>query len=496
MKMTFRTRRHGLRLGVAAVAIAALFAASGLMTSAATIVPSPPVTPPASAPAPDSFADLIAAVKPAVVNISTKTGVTHARMEGPGPLPFGPGSPFEEFFRQFGQPAPGGEHRTVQGSGSGFIVAADGYVVTNNHVVDGAEEITVTLDDGSTHPAELRGVDPKTDIALLKIQTDSPLPWVEFGDSDGTRVGDWVVAIGNPFGLGGTATTGIVSARARDIQAGPFDDFLQIDAPINRGNSGGPLFDTGGKVIGINTAIYSPNGGSVGIGFAIPASLAEGIVQQLKADGHVERGWLGVSIQGMDREIAESLGLDEAKGALVADVVTGSPAEKAGVRAGDVITGFDGEEISKPKDLTRLAARAEPGTRHEMAVWREGKTVELDLKVGSSTRDSPEASSTPRVASKGQLGLSLAPLTAEMRQRHGLTDDIEGALVAQVVPGSPAARKGLRAGDVIAMVGQKPVTGPDDVVRGVEEARKAERSSVLLKVVRGTQSRYLALKLA
>ena len=494
--MTLRSRRPRLRFGLATAAVAVAFAASGLLTSAtATPTPAPVAVPSGTTLAQEGFADLIEAVRPAVVNISTTRGVTRARMDGPGPQQFGPDSPFGEFFRRFGQPAPGGEGQTVQGSGSGFVVAPDGYVVTNNHVVEGAEKIKVTLDDGTTHPAELHGVDPKTDLAVLKIEAGDSLAYVEFGDSDATRVGDWVVAIGNPFGLGGTATTGIVSARARDIQSGPFDDFLQIDAPINRGNSGGPLFDTSGKVIGINTAIYSPNGGNIGIGFAIPASLAAGIVQQLKNDGRVERGWLGVSIQGMDEEIAESLGLEETKGALVAEVVPDSPAHEAGIRVGDVITGFGGEEVSKVKDLTRLAARAEPGSRLGIAVWREGETVELDLEMGSSSKDSPEAEA-PRLAAKGKLGLSLAPLTAADRQRHGLAEEVEGAVVAGVAPNSPAARKGLRVGDVIAMVGQKPVTSPDDVVREVEKARNADRPAVLLKVVRGSQSRYVALGLA
>lgn len=491
--MTFRSRRPGVRLGLAAAAMAAVFALSGLMTSAdATPAAHAALSPDVDRP--ESFADLIDAVRPAVVNISITKGVTQAGLDAPGQMPYGQGSPFEEFFRRFGQPRPDGHGGMVQGSGSGFVVDSTGFVVTNNHVVDGAEEIKVTLDDGTTYPAELQGVDPKTDIALLKIEPEGALPYVEFGDSDGTRVGDWVVAIGNPFGLGGTATTGIVSARARDIQAGPFDDFLQIDAPINKGNSGGPLFDTKGRVIGINTAIYSPNGGSVGIGFAIPASLAEGIVDQLKSNGLVERGWLGVSIQGMDEEIAASLGLDDPKGALVAEVVPGSPAAEAGVREGDVITSFDGQPVEKVKDLTRLAAASQPGTRLDLGVWREGEPSSLALEMGSSTKDSPEV--RPRLASKGQLGLSLAPLTAADRQRHGLGDDVEGVVVTAVAPGSPSARKGLRPGDVVTMVGQKPVDHPGDVVREVEKARSAERPSVLLKVVRGSQSRYVALGLA
>ena len=304
--MIFRSRRPSWRLGLVAAAVAATFAVSGLLTSV-TATPAPVALPSAAAPAQGGFADLIQAVKPAVVNISVKAAVTQARLNGPGPRPFGPGSPFEDFFRRFGQPLPhGGQphgQQMVQGSGSGFVIAAEGYVVTNSHVVDGAEEVTVTFDDGTVHSAEVRGVDSKTDLAVLKIETDDSLPYVEFGDSDAARVGDWVIAIGNPFGLGGTATTGIVSARGRDIQAGPFDDFLQIDAPINRGNSGGPLFDTSGRVIGINTAIYSPSGGNVGIGFAIPSATAEAVIAALKIHGHVERGWLGVRIQAVTNEI-------------------------------------------------------------------------------------------------------------------------------------------------------------------------------------------------
>jgi serine protease Do len=494
--MSFLRNRRGWRFGLGAVALAVAFAAGGLFTAAADTTPPAPLGVEApQPPTPDSFADLIAAVKPAVVNISTTRGVTPAGMEGPGQTPFGPGSPFGEFFRRFGQPLPAPENRVVQGSGSGFVVSPDGFVVTNNHVVDGAEEVTVTFDDGTAYQAEVRGVDPKTDIAVLKIDTDAELPWVQFGDSGAARVGDWVVAIGNPFGLGGTATTGIVSARGRDIQAGPFDDFLQVDAAINRGNSGGPLFDLNGRVIGINTAIYSPNGGNVGIGFAIPSSLAEGVVRQLEADGRVERGWLGVSIQGVSEEIAESLGLEDAKGALVAEVVPGSPADQAGIKAGDVIVGFGDEPVDGARDLARHAAGVDPGQRVAVSVWREGETVELPVKVGSSASEPRVAEAAPALQ-KGQLGLSLAPLTPEVRQRNGLAEDVEGAIVAQVVPGSPAARKGLRPGDVIAMVGQQPVASPDEVVREVDRAREADRPSVLLKVVRGSQSRYVTLGLA
>jgi serine protease Do len=499
MDMDLRSRRPSWRLGL--FAAAALVAAAGLVSSvSATVSPkAPPVSVPAvTAPAPDSFADVIAAVKPAVVNISVRASVTKARMGDGDADPFGPGSPFEEFFRRFGQPMPHGEAipeapRTIQAAGSGFVVSADGYVVTNAHVVDGAQEITVTFDDGSTHPAELRGVDTKTDLAVLKIGTSKPLPWVQFGNSDAARVGDWVIAIGNPFGLGGTATTGIISARGRDIHSGPFDDFLQIDAPINRGNSGGPLFDTRGKVIGINTAIYTPNGGSVGIGFAIPASMASGIVSKLEKDGRVERGWLGVTVQGVDDDIAAGLGLKDAHGALVADVAAGSPAERAGLRSGDVITRFGGEDVAKVKDLTRLAASTAAGKDVPVEVWRDGKTVDLAVKLGSSADETP---AEPRVASHGKLGLALAPLTDAVRREQGLADDVRGAVVTDVAPDSPADRKGIQPGDVIVGVGRRPVASPDEVVREIAKAREADRGSVLLKVVRGQESRYVALGLA
>ena len=457
---------------------------------------------------PASFADVIAAVQPAVVNVSTAAPAA-TRFAGPGPeMPFGdgpfPGPPsFEEFFRHFFEQqsfTPSQADTTeVRAVGSGFIVDEDGLVVTNNHVIEGATEIVVTLNDGTRHPAELVGRDPKTDLALLRIETDKPLPYASFGDSDSTRTGDWVIAIGNPFGLGGTATTGIVSARGRDIQSGPFDDFLQIDAPINRGNSGGPLFDTSGRVIGVNTAIYSPNGGNVGIGFAIPASQAAPIIEQLRNGGHVERGWLGVQIQQIDDEIAAGLGLESANGALVASVVDQSPASKAGLQPGDVIVGFEDEEIEDIKDLTRRVAAVPPNSEIELEVWRDGDTVEIDVDLGESPDDI--ATKTTSMASEGEdstasLGLSLLPLTPENRQRYGVDKGIEGALVANVAPGSPAALKGLRPGDVILRVGQEVVSAPAGVVEEVERHREDERPSVVFQVARGGERRFLAVPLA
>ena len=493
--------------------------AVALLTAAAVglwqAVPTPPAE---AAPAvdheltpvstPASFADLIEAVKPAVVNISSSAPVS-ARQRGPEwmmPLPDGqsPQRPsLEEFFRHFFErqsaPVPRGEMPEVRSMGSGFIIDEAGLVVTNNHVIEDATEILVTLNDGRRYPAELVGRDPKTDLALLKIDVDEPLPYASFGDSESTRAGDWVIAIGNPFGLGGTATTGIVSARGRDIQAGPFDDFLQIDAPINQGNSGGPLFDTAGRVIGVNTAIYSPNGGNVGIGFAIPASLVAPIIEQLRDDGYVERGWLGVQIQQIDDEIAEGLGLEDAAGALVAGVVPDSPADAAGLKAGDVILGFEKDAIGDIKDLTRRVAAVRPDSEIELEVWRDGRTVEIEVDLGENPEDvaiKAGVSTDEDGDSTGSLGLSLMPLTPESRQRFGIDEKVAGALVAGVAPGSPAARKGLRPGDVILGVGQEAVSSPAEVVDEVARLREDDRPSVVFQVARGGDRRFLAVPLA
>ncbi len=457
------------------------------------------IVPPLGAPA--TFADVIEAVKPSVVNISTS--MTAESMSGnglPRQMPFPPGSPFEEYFRRFfEQQSTRGP--VVQGMGSGFIIDPEGYVVTNNHVIEGADEITVTLNNGDRHPAKLLGRDPKTDLALLKIEAGEALPYARLGDSDTTRVGDWVIAIGNPFGLGGTATTGIVSARGRDIQSGPFDDFLQIDAPINRGNSGGPLFDLTGRVIGINTAIYSPNGGNVGIGFAIPAVQAEPVIEQLRSSGRVERGWLGVQIQAVTEDIAAGLGLDEDRGALVAEVVPGSPAERAGIRTGDVIVGIEGDEVHHVKDLTRLVADVRSGEEVKIEVWREGTRETLDVVIGETPGEmaaagSPKNNLDGEPAPAGRLGLALAELTPESRQRYRVEGDLQGALVTGVEPGSAAAQTGLRAGDVLVMVGQTPVSGPEDAALEIEEALSSERDRILLQVARGNERRFVVVPVA
>ncbi len=458
--------------------------------------------------APSSFAEIVEAVQPAVVNIAVTGGAPRGVPGGATP----PGVPFENFEdflrRFFDRDFPGGldvpeapseprPERTprFRGMGSGFLVAPEGYVVTNQHVVRNASEITVTLHDGKKLPAELVGIDEKTDLALLKVESKEALPYARFGDSEAARVGDWVVANGNPFGLGGSATAGIISARGRDIQAGPFDDFFQIDAPINQGNSGGPLFNLEGRVIGINTAIYSPNGGNVGIGFAIPSKLAEGIVDQLRANGRVERGFLGVTIQPVDEEIAESLGLESASGALVASVVEGSPADKAGIEAGDVIVAIDGDDLAQVKELTRRIAAMAPDARVELEVLRNGARKKLDVRIGKA----PSEAGAVRVdaySPAGDLGLALAELTPQARERFGIPEEIRGAVVVRVDPSSGAAEKGLQPGDVIVSVGRREVSSLEEAKREIEREKSAERGSVLLRVVRGGDASFVAVPFA
>ena len=448
--------------------------------------------------APASFADVIEAVQPAVVNISFSGP---ARPQARGGSKGQPGMDnFEDFLRRFFErqnyPDDGRGAPTVQGMGSGFIIAPEGYVVTNHHVIQAASEIAVTLGDGTRLEAELVGTDPKTDLAVLKVSSEESLPYASFGNSDDMRVGDWVIAIGNPFGLGGSATTGIVSARGRDIRSGPFDDFLQIDAPINRGNSGGPLFDLNGQVIGINTAIYSPNGGNVGIGFAIPSKLAESVIEELRSSGRVERGWLGVTIQPVDEAIAEGLGFDGQAGALVASVVPGSPAERAGLRPGDVIVGFADEAVTSPKALTRHAATVKPGTETEIEVWRDGVRETLEVAMGRSPSD-PVAARAEIHEKKARLGIALAELTPEGRERFRIGDAVKGALIVNVDPAGPAAAKGLRPGDVIVGIGQRPVDDLDAAIRAIEieaaAAKEDGRGNILLRVARGGDSTFVAI---
>jgi serine protease Do len=467
------------------------------VTDGLTAQPAAPRTPAAAPGA--SFAEVIDAVSPAVVNIAVAKleqgapTVFQFREGSPG-MPRGtqPQFPFE-FFERFFDGNPQDFQRRTEGQGSGFLIDASGYIVTNNHVAGGAEEITVTLQDGRQLDAELVGSDPRTDLALLKIDADN-LPYVAFGDSDKARVGDWVVAIGNPFGLGGTATAGIISARGRDIRLGDYDDYLQLDAPINLGNSGGPVFNVAGEVVGVNTAIFSPNGGNVGIGFAIPANQAKDIIADLRENGTVERGWLGVQIQNLDEDLAQSLGLENARGALVAEVVEDSPAADGGIQAGDVITRFDGEEIADPRELSRLVAAATPNAGAKVTVWREGRSRELTVELGEAQPEAVAANQRSGGAqgSNAALGLTLRPLNDADRATLDIPGGVNGAVVTAVAPGSPAAEKGIRPGDVITRVNQQEVNSVGDVVAALNSARERDETALLL-VRRGDSQRFVAL---
>jgi serine protease Do len=452
---------------------------------------------PVNTPGPrQSFADLVERVQPAVVNVATRRRVAQASAPGL-PFEFPEGSPFGEQFREFFKrqfpDGPGGHAPQAQGVGSGFLVDAHGHVVTNHHVVKGADEILITLDDGTELSARVVGHDEKTDLALLKVEHGEPLPFVSFGNSESARVGDWVVAVGSPFGLGGTVTAGIISARGRDIRSGPFDDFLQVDAPINRGNSGGPLFDQDGQVIGVNTAIFSPSGGSVGIGFAIPSELAAQVVSALKESGHVRRGWMGVSIQALSEDLAESFGLEDSSGALVSGVLEDGPAAKAGLKVGDVIVEFDGEPIEKMRELPRVVAGAKAGDAVKVKVLRDGVSRVLELKVGRMPGDDAVAIASPGEPADTELGLSLSALDDATRERLGLDSKATGVLIRKVTAGGAAARQGLRAGDVILRVGRNTVADPGQVRDAVRTAAKEERSSVVLLVRRDGSERFVAV---
>jgi serine protease Do len=432
--------------------------------------------------APFSFADLVERVSPAVVSIRSEA--TNTETEIPDNIP----QQFRDLFEQFGQrPQP----RRALSAGSGFIIDRAGYVVTNNHVVDGSKKITVTLPDKREFIAKLVGTDPVTDVALLKIQSDKPLPMVEFGDDKRLRVGDWVVAVGNPFGLSNSVTAGIVSSLGRNIDPGSqqYTNFIQIDAPINRGNSGGPTFDLRGQVIGMNSMIFSPSGGSVGIGFAIPASLIHDVVAQLKEHGRVSRGWLGVEIQPVTPEIAASLGIKEAKGAIVANVVPNGPASKAGFEQGDIVTALNGQAIEDATDLTRKVAAVPSGQVASFSVSRAGKPQQLKVTIGTrpdervaSNMSSGRASGA---ASTNAAGLALSSVTPETKRAFNLSDSLSsGAVITKVDANSDAADKGLQAGDVVLKINNRTVRTPADFQTGVAEAKKSGRPSVLLLVSR------------
>ena len=495
---------RGRAAGRVAAVVAVLAIAGGAVaigtSNALTAGTAPAAAAVAGSALPVSFADIIEKVSPAVVNIRVTAGgsATPARMD---PREFRGPKDMPEFFRrffgdEFGKRFGGdhgrrsGQHR-MQGMGSGFIIDKDGYIVTNDHVVRGAEKILVTLKDEEQYEATLIGRDRKTDLALIKIEADRDLPFVAFGDSGAARVGDWVVAVGNPFGLDHTVTAGIISARGRAIGNGPYDDFLQIDAPINKGNSGGPAFNLRGEVIGVNTAIFSPTGGSVGIGFAIPSSLAENVIADLKDDGRVERGWLGVNIQRVNKDMAASLNLDKARGAIVSRVIPDSPAAEAGLEQGDVILAVDGRRVGTVRDLPRLIAGIEGGKSAKLTVWRDGKEKTVRVKIGRM----PESM---RLSGGGEAevqGMQLSSLDPAVRRAYGIGDDIAGVVVTGVAADSWAAKKGLTAGDVIVSVGNAQVSSPADVAARIRQARQQRQKAVLLLINREAQERFVALPL-
>ena len=484
----------------------------GMAAFALPAVVALPLAPAMARSAPESFADLAEKLLPAVVNISSSQTV--AARNSPGNAPevptFPPGSPFEQFFKDFmnrNRPPGGGNsqqtpERRAQSLGSGFIVDASGLIVTNNHVIADADEITVTLQDNTTLKATLVGRDETGDIALLKVISDKPLPFVTFGESDKSRVGDWVLAIGNPFGLGGSVTAGIVSARNRNIHQGPYDDFIQTDAAINQGNSGGPLFNMDGEVIGMNTAIYSRSGGSVGIGFSIPSKMVKTIVAQLRDVGHPVRGWLGVRIQQVTQDIAESVGLKDVSGAMIAGVNDGGPADKAKIRNGDIVLRFNGQEVKDMPALPRLVAETEVGKQVPIVVWRDGKEVTISATLAEKPSDAQlataDSGSKPNTAAPVDLlglGLKIAPITADLKDKYQLADDQKGVVIVEVTPNSQATERGLKPGDVIVEVQQSAVNSPDDVKKRVEAVRKENRKSVLILVQGHDGLRWVPLPL-
>lgn len=446
---------------------------------------------------PDSFADLVEQVAPAVVNITT-TAVVSQPTQGPGPM-FPEGSPFEDLFRDFGFPGAPGQNAPQRSNalGSGFVISSDGYIVTNNHVIDGADEIEIEFYSEKKLPAKVVGTDPQTDIALLKVESDEAIPFVKFGDSDTARVGDWVLALGNPLGQGFSASSGIVSARNREL-SGTYDDYLQTDAAINRGNSGGPLFNMQGEVVGVNTAILSPNGGSIGIGFSMTSNLVEKVVSQLKEFGETRRGWLGVKIQDVTPDMAEALGLEVEGGAMVTDVPDG-PALEAGMLGGDVITEFDGQAVKDIRELVQRVADAPVGEPVEVVVQREGKPVTLEVTLGrrevAEGTANNSGNAAPEESSIDLLGMTLSVLSAETAAQLGLSNDAEGLIVEETDPEGVAADKGIVPGDIITGASQQPVTSLEDLQSRIDEARDAGRKSVLLLIRREGEPRFVALPL-
>jgi serine protease Do len=493
---------HRLRPLLAAICLGA----------ASVAISAPALSVPAFARGPDGIADVAEKVIDAVVNISTSQTIeAKGGAEGRGAMPqLPPGSPFEEFFDDFFKNRHGGPggpkggdlqpHKT-NSLGSGFIVDTSGIVVTNNHVIADADEISVIMNDGSKFKAELVGVDKKTDLAVLRFKPTKPLVAVKFGDSDKLRLGEWVIAIGNPFSLGGTVTAGIVSARNRDINSGPYDSYIQTDAAINRGNSGGPLFNLDGEVIGVNTLIISPSGGSIGIGFAVPSKTVAGVVDQLRQFGELRRGWLGVRIQQVTDEIAESLNVKPARGALIAGVDDKGPAKPAGIEPGDVIVTFDGKEIKEPKDLSRVVADTAVGKEVDVVIIRKGVEQNLKVTLGrleDGDKAAPAAAKTQEPAEKPvtqkALGLDLASLSKDLRSRYKIKDSVKGVIITNVDTSSDAAEKRLSAGEVIVEVAQEAVSSAADVKKRVDQLKKDGKKSILLLVSNAEgELRFVAL---
>jgi serine protease Do len=450
---------------------------------------------------PMGFADIVDKVKPAVISVRVKVPSGAKMMGFEGDLPFPPNSQIERFFRRFGMPdgampedqrAP--RNRLVTGQGSGFFITADGYAVTNNHVVDKADTVEITADDGKTYTAKVIGTDPRTDIALIKAEGRTDFSYVKLADK-APRIGDWVLAVGNPFGLGGTVTAGIVSARGRDIGAGPYDDFIQIDAPVNKGNSGGPTFDVDGNVIGVNTAIFSPSGGSVGIAFAIPAPTVKSVVAQLKDNGKVSRGWIGVQIQPVTAEIADNLGLKAPDGALVSEPQANGPAAKAGILAGDVITAVNGNPVKDARDLAKQIGGMAPGTTAKLTVWRKGDEKSFSIALGElpnqrEARAMTPDSSGPNTTDVPRLGLTVAPAG----QVAG--SGSEGVVVTEVDPNGIASDQGFKTGDVILEVAGKKVANPADVSGALKDAQKGGKHTILMRVKSGEMTKFVAVRLS
>jgi serine protease Do len=455
-----------------------------------------------SATQPTGFADMVEKVKPSV--ISVKVTMKEKTTDAANKSDDESGSPMERFFRRFGGPDgmpqnPGrdGRHGEMMGQGSGFFISSDGYAVTNNHVVDGADKVEVTTDAGKTYTAKVIGTDPRTDVALIKVEDGSDFPFVKLSEGK-ARIGDWVLAVGNPFGLGGTVTAGIVSASGRDIGNGPYDDFIQIDAPVNKGNSGGPAFNMQGEVVGVNTAIYSPSGGSVGIAFSIPAATVKNVIAQLKDKGSVSRGWIGVQIQPVTQDIADSMGLKKAEGALVADPQKDGPAAKAGVEAGDVITAVNGQTVKDARELARIIGGFAPGSTTKLDVLHKGKSKVISLTLGQLP-STQEAKADIDAEGKGssshgmevpRLGMTVAP--ASKVDGAGK----EGVVVTKVEPKSAAADRGVKKGDVILEVAGKTVANPGDVREAIEAARTDKKNNVLMRLRSGDASHYVAMPLA